>query len=227
MVDELYQNYLQFCKENKIQIPASKSLLGKTFSRLFPIGHTCRRKLKGHETKSYHKLIYQGVFNRTPNYDLEYPEYCSTHLSNKVFSLLVPFDATINRQVACMNFEVNRETGDLSITMNGIPINASSFGLSHKVIVDQIWLSGVMVICKSVRLCQGVDQKFNIKSKVPVVQIWNSVSGSDKENRSRTHSHHCQVVIPFNSPHKCVTCGSCKQDLRLLCTKIKDKKKKK
>ena len=208
--------YVKYCTSIGVTTPASKSLLGRSLYKLFPNGPVSRKQYKGIKTRAYHCLKLNTSDLTIANLNLVVPEFCTLSQDDSDLCLEIPTNETCDDMIVCHTFGVTNSEKKLSWKVKDIEINVRKYGLSDHCCVNQSWLDGIVCFSKAVKLCHGLTEKFVCGSSVPVIQNWGYIPYENRDSYDRTHSHKCEVVIPFNSPEKCNVCPACVQDLRLL-----------
>ena len=120
-----------------------------------------------------------------------------------------------NGKSVVFDYKVNIVKQEISLFILGEEMDVAKLGLCPQVIIDQIWADSNVRITQHMRLCKGLDGSFPSDSSVPVKRVWNTITGLECDAKNRTHSHRCQILIAFNSPHSNETCSIFKQHFHL------------
>ena len=219
-ISDLHAKYVQWCIDNKVDLPAVKENIGKVIHKMFRKQKVKSLMKHGDAAYYYDKMLYVSDSDRETKVDskIKLLSYMSFKMEGEFVVLYIPTTFVYNNKVQEFKIFFSRNTGQYWITFRGTELDSNDLGIGQYSSFDQIFVNSVSRICNAFILCQG-KQVLLPDGKHPSKNTYEAVIGrlganNQIENaRSTLYSTNCHIVLPLTCELSNRTCHSCVHDI--------------
>ena len=219
-IAELHDKYVQWCIDNKVDLPAVKENIRKVIHKMF--GKQKVKSLMKHGDAAYYydKMLYVSSDYCETQMDgkVKLPSYMSFKMQGEFVVLYIPTTFVYDKELQEFKIFFNRNTGQYWITFGGIELDTDDLGIGHYSSFDQLFVNSVSRICSAFIICQGkqvsLPQGKHVSKNIYQALIGRLGANNQIENLTNTlFSKNCHRVLPLTCELSNRTCHACVHDI--------------
>ena len=216
----LYAKYLEWVKEEGVEVPAKANKFGVAVARLFE-----NPEVRQYDTPEAKKqYFYEGLHLITSDIRQDFcqrfsfPEHVTAETQSSVLKLHYATVVFLDHEMFEYTVAYNMTNVKYMITVRGVELDNEKMGLTSFADLDQVFVDGLNTIFAAMYFCQGLAIKIKPKykkSKIPEQHILGFLGGSGQEEKcmKRWYSRNCKAVLNLTQELGNYTCSKCVHDL--------------
>ena len=215
-INWLYDQYVVWANENKVECVASKESMCKAFQKLFG-----KQKLKSVQRNKDAKYNYKNFLfvkddvREAMDSKVKLVTNSAIDFEHELVSIEMPSNLMMNGEMAVFKCIYSRNTGFYRLLFQDIELASTSLGLSTYSSWDQMFVTGIYRIAQGFVLCRGrkVSLPKGRKESGNLITALISEVGPHFEEDIVTFSKNCLGVLPITCELKNYTCTQCIHDI--------------
>ena len=210
-LSRLYLEYCNYCEEHEVVLPAVKSHMGASISKMFPQTIVRRRKSLGKSEVCYEGLSLHQADTCQAVQAITVPQYCNLRKEGDWVYLDIPTMFVCDNEQVEFNFKINSISGELQLKVNDVSICGGTYGFKTQMEINQRSINSLIYIYNC--MCKGRILDVHLDSKSALQCKWKSVYEFYDYDVTRIHSNKCKSVLKINSATGTHYCENCRRDL--------------
>ena len=219
-ISQFHELYLEWCRNNGVDVPVVKEILGKVIKKLFGTLKSKSMMKQGDTAYYYMNLVFvDDDFreNKLPA-RIKFPPHVSFEIEHDIALMYFPTTFVVNTTVEEYKVYMNLQTQQYHIVFRDQELNLPALGIGEYSTFDQMFVGSMTRICDALVICHGkaIDLPPGNKVSTNLVQMFIGTLGYDGKMHNVTTSYystHCLRVLPLNGELKNKTCAQCVHDI--------------
>ena len=226
-INWLYDQYVVWASENKVECVASKESMCKAFQKLFG-----KQKLKSVQRNKDAKYNYKNFLfvkddvREAMDSKVKLVTNSAIDFEHELVSIEMPSNLMLNGEMAVFKCIYSRNTGFYRLLFRDIELASTSLGLSSYSSWDQMFVTGIYRVSQGFVLCRGrkVSLPKGRKESGNLMTALISEVGPHFDEDVVTFSKNCLGVLPITCELKNNTCTQCIHDINQRIRQLKTTK---